>query len=78
MKEESIQRSNTFQGFLSLDHPDALGNAALKDQLLVLHWVQNNIAAFGGNPNEVTLFGESAGGASVSFHVLSEKSKGTL
>ncbi|XP_031828014.2 carboxylic ester hydrolase-like [Nomia melanderi] len=63
-------------GFLSLDHPDALGNAGLKDQNLVLQWVRDNIAAFGGNPYQVTIFGESAGGGSVGFHILSEKSKG--
>ncbi|XP_033328429.2 acetylcholinesterase isoform X1 [Megalopta genalis] len=63
-------------GFLSLDHPDALGNAGLKDQHLVLQWVQKNIAAFGGNPREVTIFGESAGAASVGFHILSERSIG--
>lgn len=63
-------------GFLSLDHPDALGNAGLKDQLLALKWVQDNIAAFGGDPNQVTIFGESAGAASVGYHMLSEKSQG--
>ncbi|XP_076286453.1 venom carboxylesterase-6-like [Lasioglossum baleicum] len=63
-------------GFLALNHPDALGNQGLKDQHLVLQWVQNNIARFGGNPKQVTIFGESAGGASVGFHTLSEKSRG--
>lgn len=41
-------------------------------------WVQKNIAAFGGNPNLVTLFGNSAGGASTTLHVLSPRSKGRL
>ncbi|XP_076286493.1 juvenile hormone esterase-like [Lasioglossum baleicum] len=63
-------------GFLALDHPDAVGNAALKDQVLALKWVQANIAAFGGDPNQVTIFGESAGATSVGLHVLSEQSKG--
>jgi len=41
-----------------------------------LRWVQKNIAAFGGDANKVTIFGESAGGMSVHFHVLSPLSKG--
>ncbi|XP_043248790.1 juvenile hormone esterase-like isoform X1 [Colletes gigas] len=63
-------------GFLNLNHPDALGNAALKDQTMVLRWVQDNIAAFGGDPGQVTLFGESAGSASVIYHTMSKHSKG--
>ncbi|CAD1468375.1 unnamed protein product [Heterotrigona itama] len=62
-------------GFLALDHPDAMGNAGLKDQNLVLHWVQKNIAAFAGDPKRVTIFGESAGATSVGFHTLSERSR---
>jgi para-nitrobenzyl esterase len=57
-----------FFGFpaLSVERPDELkGNYAYMDQIAVLKWVQRNIAAFGGDRNNVTIFGESAGGVSV-------------
>lgn len=49
----------------------------LKDQNMALKWVQRNIGKFGGDPNCVTIFGESAGGVSVHFHMLSPMSQGT-
>ena len=62
-------------GFLTLDHPEAPGNAGLFDQLMGLEWVQQNIHNFGGDPKNVTIFGESAGGVSVSMHLLSPLSR---
>ncbi|XP_064471467.1 acetylcholinesterase-like isoform X2 [Ornithodoros turicata] len=59
-------------GFLSLgnDH-EAPGNQGLMDQVLALQWVKDNIINFGGNPDRITLFGESAGAWSIGWHILS-------
>ncbi|XP_067386197.1 acetylcholinesterase-like [Emydura macquarii macquarii] len=61
-------------GFLSLP-PAAPGNAGLWDQRLVLRWVQDNAAAFGGDPSRVMLAGQDAGAVSVGFHLLSPGSR---
>jgi juvenile-hormone esterase len=65
-----------FVGFLSTGDAAAPGNFGLKDQVAALHWVHNNIEVFGGNPSSVTLFGESAGGSSVHYHMVSPLSRG--
>ncbi|CAH1180434.1 unnamed protein product [Phaedon cochleariae] len=65
-------------GFLSAedDSLDVPGNAGLKDQTLALKWVQRNIGSFNGDPENVTIFGVSAGGASVHYQILSPTAKG--
>ncbi|XP_063917730.1 juvenile hormone esterase-like [Zophobas morio] len=65
-------------GFVSFEDPslEVPGNAGFKDQVMALRWVQNNIDKFGGDPNNVTIFGESAGAASVHVLVLSPLAKG--
>jgi carboxylesterase type B len=65
-------------GFLRFEDPSlgVSGNAGLKDMVMALKWVQKNIQNFSGDPNNVTIFGESAGGAAVHYLVLSPLAKG--
>ena len=78
----SIDYRLGFMGFMNFERvpggenfKDA-GNLGLLDQLEALRWVQKNIAGFGGDPDNVTIFGESAGSASVTFLPLIEGSEG--
>ncbi|XP_009664053.1 general transcription factor 3C polypeptide 5 isoform X1 [Struthio camelus] len=63
-------------GFLSTGDENAPGNYGLKDQHMAIAWVKRNIRAFGGDPENITIFGESAGAVSVSLQTLSPHNKG--
>ncbi|XP_040596812.1 liver carboxylesterase-like [Mesocricetus auratus] len=63
-------------GFFSTGDKYARGNWGYLHQMTAPHWVQQNIASFGGNPGQVTIFGASAGGSSVSSLIMSPMSKG--
>ncbi|KAJ5897507.1 Carboxylesterase type B [Penicillium tannophilum] len=63
-------------GFLALDDGTTNGNYGLADQIIALEWVQRNIRDFGGDPDRVTIFGQSAGAGSVRALLASPKSRG--
>uniref|UniRef100_A0A240SXX7 Carboxylic ester hydrolase n=1 Tax=Lutzomyia longipalpis TaxID=7200 RepID=A0A240SXX7_LUTLO len=63
-------------GFLCSGDEAVRGNFGLKDQQMALKWVASNIEAFGGNPDSITLVGQSAGAASTHFHMMNPESQG--
>ncbi|KAF7992377.1 hypothetical protein HCN44_001702 [Aphidius gifuensis] len=63
-------------GLLSTGDENAPGNAGSKDQVMALKWIQNNIENFGGSPSRVTILGQSSGGSSVMYHMMSPMSAG--
>ncbi|XP_037715976.1 esterase B1 [Drosophila subpulchrella] len=65
-------------GFLSLKDKELKipGNAGIKDQIQALRWVKENIASFNGDPENITVFGESAGGASIHILMQTEQARG--
>lgn len=78
----TIEYREGFLGFMNFEKVDGgenykdATNLGLLDQLEALKWINKNISSFGGDPNRVTLFGESAGSASISFLPLIEGSEG--
>ncbi|CAH0722796.1 unnamed protein product, partial [Brenthis ino] len=63
-------------GFLCLGTKDIPGNAGMKDQVALLRWVKQNIASFGGNPDDITISGFSAGSSSVGLLMISKMAQG--
>ncbi|KAM6058002.1 fatty acyl-CoA hydrolase precursor, medium chain-like [Chlamydotis macqueenii] len=72
----TIQYRLGILGYFSTSDKHARGNWGYLDQVAALHWIQENIIRFGGDPGSVTIVGESAGGISVSALVLSPLAKG--
>lgn len=72
----SARLTYDFSGFGSTEDEEIPGNFGLKDQVMALKWIQENIGSYGGNPNSVTVFGICSGGASVHYLMLSPLSKG--
>ncbi|UJR18219.1 hypothetical protein I4U23_005119 [Adineta vaga] len=65
-------------GFLATGNGpnDIKGNYGILDQRMAITWIKNNINAFGGNPNQITLFGQSSGAQSVALHYVTEEVQG--
>ncbi|KAJ3652282.1 hypothetical protein Zmor_018260 [Zophobas morio] len=63
-------------GFLSTGDEVVPGNNGLKDQRLAIQWTHENVHLFGGDPEQITIFGESAGSASVAYQLLDQSSEG--
>ncbi len=73
----SINYRLGYLGFFYLpDMPDTTANAGLLDMVAALEWVRDNISKFGGDPKNVTIFGESAGGMAVSTLLAMPSAKG--
>lgn len=71
-------------GYAALDElrhfspTNSTGNLGMQDQRAALQWLGRNIAAFGGDPTRITIFGESSGGSSVGYHLANPRSWGTF
>ncbi|XP_045493180.1 juvenile hormone esterase-like [Colias croceus] len=63
-------------GYISLDIPEIPGNAGMRDQVMALRWVKENIMKFGGDPDNITIFGESSAGTAVTYLILSPMAQG--
>lgn len=60
-------------GFMCLDIPQVPGNQGLKDLVMAMRWIKNNIEYFGGDKDKITVFGESAGSIAIDILLLADK-----
>lgn len=65
-------------GFFTLKSRAARGNLALLDQYMAFTWIRENIAAFGGDPDAITILGHSAGADSMLYHMSSQRTLGNI
>ncbi|XP_072386354.1 juvenile hormone esterase-like [Diabrotica undecimpunctata] len=72
----AVQYRLGFLGFMSLGDTVAPGNNGIKDQILGLKWIKENIKNFGGDPDKITIWGQSAGAASVAYLLQAKQTKG--
>ncbi|XP_050507406.1 pyrethroid hydrolase Ces2e-like [Diabrotica virgifera virgifera] len=72
----AIQYRLGYLGFMSLGDTVAPGNNGIKDQILGLKWIKENIRNFGGDPDQITIWGQSAGAASVAYLLQAKQTKG--
>jgi len=63
-------------GFMSLGTEEVPGNMGTRDQVAALQWIHDNVAGFGGNPDLVTVMGQSAGSMATTFHMYSPLAQG--
>ena len=71
----AFQKTMCFSGFFSLQDTEASGNWGLFDQHFALEFVKENIKAFRGDPDRITLAGDGSGAVSVGMHLLSEMTR---
>ena len=76
MKKNLISEVHNCVGFLSTEDSNAPGNYAILDLVAALHWIKENIAAFGGDADQVSLLGHGHGAALVNILLVSPITKG--
>lgn len=74
--DNTVALNSIFSGLLTTEDNVIPANNLLKDQYMVLLWVQKNIHVFGGDSNKVTGVGHSSGAISLDYHILNKKAKG--